>query len=39
MQILGVEATADDVHDSEVFDQLIDVLPNKINKVLGGRSL
>ena len=23
MQILGVEATADDVHDSEVFDQLI----------------
>ena len=35
MQILGVEATADDVHDSEVFDQLIDVLPNKINKVLG----
>jgi hypothetical protein len=35
MQILGVEATADDVHDSEVFDQLIDVLPNRINKVLG----
>jgi hypothetical protein len=35
MQILGVEATADDVHDCEVFDQLIDVLPNKINKVLG----
>lgn len=35
MQILGVEATADDVHDSEVFDQLIDALPNKINKVLG----
>jgi hypothetical protein len=35
MQILGVEATADDVHDSEVFDQLIDELPNKINKVLG----
>jgi methyl coenzyme M reductase gamma subunit len=35
MQILGVEATADDVHDSEVFDQLIDTLPNKINKVLG----
>ena len=25
----------DDVHDCEVFDQLIDVLPNKINKVLG----
>ena len=35
MQILGVEATADDVHDCEVFDQLMDVLPNKINKVLG----
>jgi Transposase DDE domain len=35
MQILGVEATADDVHDSEVFDQLIDVLPDKITKVLG----
>jgi transposase len=35
MQILGVEATADDVHDCEVFDQLIDSLPNKINKVLG----
>ena len=35
MQILGVEATADDVHDSEVFDQLIDTLPHKINKVLG----
>jgi len=28
MQILCVEATADDVHDSEVFDQLIDTLPN-----------
>jgi hypothetical protein len=35
MQILGVETTADDVHDCEVFDQLIDTLPNKINKVLG----
>lgn len=35
MQILGVEATADDVHDCEVFDQLIDVLPNKVNKILG----
>ena len=35
MQTLGVESTADDVHDCEVFDQLVDVLPNKINKVLG----
>jgi transposase len=35
MQILGAEATADEVHDCEVFDQLIDTLPNKINKVLG----
>ena len=35
MQILGVEATADDVHDCEVFDQLVDVLPSKIDKVLG----
>jgi hypothetical protein len=35
MQILGAEATADDVHDCEGFDQLIDVLPNKINKLLG----
>jgi transposase len=35
MQILGVESTADDVHDCEVFDQLIDALPSKINKVLG----
>jgi hypothetical protein len=35
MQIIGAEATADDVHDCEVFDQLIDALPNKINKVLG----
>ena len=26
MQILGVEATSDDVHDGEVFDQLIDVI-------------
>ena len=35
MQILGVESTADDVHNCEVFDQLVDVLPDKINKVLG----
>ncbi len=35
MQIIGAEATADDVHDCEVFDQLIDALPDKINKVLG----
>lgn len=34
MQILGVEATADDVHDCEVFDQLIDALPNNITKVI-----
>tara|TARA_B110000503_G_scaffold87560_1_gene132973 strand:+ start:59 stop:1009 length:951 start_codon:yes stop_codon:yes gene_type:complete len=35
MQILGAEATADDVHDCEMFNQLLDVLPSKINKVLG----
>jgi hypothetical protein len=35
MQILGVEATADDVHDSEVFDQLVDALPENITKVIG----
>ena len=35
MQILGVEATADDVHDCEIFDKLIDRLPDKINKVIG----
>jgi hypothetical protein len=35
MAILGVEATADDVHDCEMFSQLIDGLPDKINKVLG----
>jgi len=35
MQIIGAEVTADDVHDCEVFDQLIDALPDKINKVLG----
>lgn len=35
MQILGVEATSDDVHDSEVFDQLITALPKNITKVIG----
>ena len=35
MQILGAEATADEVHDCEVFDQLVDALPSKINKMLG----
>ena len=35
MQILGVEATADDVHDCEICDKLIDRLPDKINKVIG----
>ena len=35
MQIIGVEATADDVHDCEVFDKLVDTLPEKTRKVLG----
>lgn len=35
MKILAVEATADDVHDCEVFDQLVDAAPDKIKKVLG----
>lgn len=35
MQILAVESTADDVHDCEVFDQLVDRVPDKINKALG----
>ncbi len=35
MQILAVESTADDVHDCEVFNQLIDALPKTVNKVLG----
>jgi hypothetical protein len=35
MQILGVEATADDVHDCEVFDQLLDKLPDTVDKLLG----
>ena len=35
MQILGVESTADDVHDCEVFNDLVNKLPDNINKVLG----
>ena len=35
MQILSVESTADDVHDCEVFDQLVDSAPATIDKVLG----
>jgi IS5 family transposase len=35
MQILAVESTADDAHDCEVFNQLIDALPDSIDKVLG----
>jgi IS5 family transposase len=34
MQILSVESTADDVHDCEVFDQLVDALPEQIDKAL-----
>ena len=34
MQILAVESTADDVHDCEVFDTLIDSIPQQIDKVL-----
>jgi hypothetical protein len=34
MQILAVESTADDVHDCEMFDTLIDSIPGQINKVL-----
>jgi hypothetical protein len=34
MQILAVESTADDVHDCEVFDTLIDSIPNQIDKAL-----
>lgn len=34
MQILAVESTADDVHDCEVFDQLIDSIPEQIDKAL-----
>jgi Transposase DDE domain len=35
MQIIGVEATADDVHDCEIFDKLVDTLPETTHKVLG----
>ena len=35
MQILAVESTADDVHDCEMFDQLIDSIPGQIDKVFG----
>lgn len=35
MEILAAESTADDVHDCEIFDQLIDSLPNSGGKVLG----
>ena len=35
MQILVVESTADDVHDCEVFDTLIDSIPEQIDKALG----
>lgn len=35
MQILAVESTADDVHDCEVFGQLVDAVPDKIDKALG----
>lgn len=35
MQILAVESTADDVHDCEIFNQLIEALPEYIDKVLG----
>ena len=38
MQILAVESTADDVHDCEVFDLLIDSIPSQIDKVLGDGS-
>ncbi len=34
MRIVGVESTADDVHDCEVFDQLVDELPEQTNKIL-----
>lgn len=34
MQIIAVESTADDVHDCEMFDTLIDGIPGQINKVL-----
>lgn len=34
MQILAVESTSDDVHDCEVFDTLIDSIPQQIDKAL-----
>ena len=34
MQILAVESTADDVHDCEVFNTLIDSIPEQIDKAL-----
>ena len=34
MQILAVESSADDVHDCEVFNQLIDSIPQQVDKVL-----
>ncbi len=34
MQIMAVESTADDLHDCEVFDTLIDSIPEQIDKVL-----
>lgn len=34
MQIVAVESTSDDVHDCEVFDQLINSIPGEIDKVL-----
>lgn len=34
MQIVAVESTADDVHDCEVFDQLIDGISGQIDKAL-----
>jgi len=36
MQILAVESTADDVHDCEVYNKLVDSAPTFIDKVLGG---
>jgi Transposase DDE domain len=34
MQILAVESTADDVHDCEVFNQLVDDIPVQVDKIL-----
>ncbi len=38
MQILAVESTSDDVNDCEVFDTLIDNIPEQINQVMGYRA-